>query len=165
MVKGGGEDGGIARIPGTSSARSPDYEKWWLSQVYLSPPEGLTQYAEMLPTLDIGPFISQKLPPVLILAPAKIVATPLKAQYQIAQKVPPRSLVAFYGQGHEIDSDKTDTCIFALLKVSEGPNKNTIGSSYCCAFPPSRLRRKMFDESDTQAWSDTTIFLLPFTDE
>jgi hypothetical protein len=96
----------------------------------------------MLPTLDMGPFISQNLPPFLILAPAKNVATPLKAQYQIAQEVPPCGLVAFYGQGHEIASDRCDTCIFALPEVSEGPNKNTIGIFLLLCISPVEVTQR-----------------------
>lgn len=96
--KGGGEDGGIARIPGTLSARRPDYEKWWLSQVSLSPPEGLIQYAEILLTLDMGPFISQNLPPVLILAHAKKCGFSFESSIPDSSGGPPCSLVAFMGK-------------------------------------------------------------------
>lgn len=106
----------LARVPGTLSTTNTDYETWWLSQIAVNDAEGLAGYANFLSSLDTRPFLSQISIPMLILAPAKSVATPLEEQLQITRQVQNSRLVVIHGSGHEIYAVSAEKCQQAFLE-------------------------------------------------
>jgi pimeloyl-ACP methyl ester carboxylesterase len=104
----------LARVPGTLSAIDSKYEAWWISNIALNSSEGLTGYAEFLSSLDTHPVLSEISVSMLILAPAKIAATGLEEQLQIARQMKGSKLVIIHGAGHEVYADKPEGCLGAF---------------------------------------------------
>lgn len=109
----------LAAAPGTLATEDKELEKWWLSQIEVSPSEGLAGYAAFLSTLDARPFLSQISVPTLILAPARSAATNIEEQLDIARQIGRSKLIIIHGSGHEIYNDKSEDCLRALLEFLE----------------------------------------------
>ena len=109
---------GLSKLPGGVGQPDPEYTKWWLKQIGVSPAEGFAQYAEFLSTLEIRPFheeIGKAKLPVLILGPTNSRMTSSEDQQKQRDSIQGSKFVPIDGFGHEIFIDKADECQKALL--------------------------------------------------
>jgi len=110
----------LAKIPGALSVPDERYVQWWIDQVAVADGEGLAGYAEFLSQMDARPFLALIKVPMLILAPARSVATRLEEQKDIQRQVEGSQLVVIDAPGHEIYVQEPEKCQDAFMTFLRG---------------------------------------------
>jgi pimeloyl-ACP methyl ester carboxylesterase len=100
-----------------SAGDSPEYEDWARRAMARTPEDALIGLGSTIypPNPDLASLLPTVKVPVLVLAPARSPVTSLADQLTMAAALPDARITIIDGPGHEIQVDRRDECVAAVL--------------------------------------------------